>query len=68
VPTTKDERIQVGQPGYVIAGTSNNKPLAGAPSFASEAHAHDYLNEQLLKKPGMADEIHVIPSFEATTV
>ena len=65
VPTTGAERVKVGQPGFVIAGTSNNKALAEAPVFASEAHARDYLNATISKNPAMAEDIHVIPTFEA---
>lgn len=68
VPTLMEERIKIKQPGYVLANTSSNKALADAPVFASEAHAHDYLNEKLFSNPGIMDEIHVIPTFEATTV
>lgn len=65
VPTRGSERVQVKQPGYVIAGTADNKPLSGAPVFASEAHARDYFNTTISKNPGMAEDIHVIPTFEA---
>src|SRR5216683_238145 len=64
VPTTADERVKVGQPGYVIAGTDNNQALAGAPVFPSEAHARDYLNSQISTDPAKAEDIHVIPVFE----
>jgi hypothetical protein len=66
VPTTGDERVKVKQPGYVLAGTSNNKAVSDAPIFTSEAHAFDYMNSKISKNPGMADELHVIPAFEAT--
>jgi hypothetical protein len=68
VPTSAEERIKVKQPGFVLADTYSNKAVADAPIFASEAHAHDYLNEKLSTNPGIMDEIHVIPTFEATPV
>lgn len=68
VPTLMEERIKVKQPGYVLADTFSNKALADAPVFASEAHAHDYLNEKLFSNPGIMEEIHVIPTFEATSL
>jgi hypothetical protein len=68
VPTSLEERIKVKQPGFVLADTSSNKALADAPVFASEAHAHDYLNEKLFSNPGIMEEIHVIPTFEATSI
>lgn len=67
VPTLEEERVKVGQPGYVVAGVSNNKPLSNA-VFVSEAHAHDFLKTEILKNPGMMEEIHVIPTFEATSI
>ena len=68
VPTLKEERVKVRQPGFVVAGVNNNKALSGSAVFASEAHAHDYLKETISKNPGMMEEIHVIPKFEATEV
>ncbi len=65
VPTMGNERVQMKQPGYVVAGTADNKPLAGVSVFESEAHARDYFNSQISKNPAMAEDIHVIPTFEA---
>lgn len=66
VPTVAEERIKIKQPGYVMAGTANNKVWQGTAVFASEAHARDFMNTTLSSNPEMADEIHVIPAFEAT--
>jgi hypothetical protein len=60
--------VTVGQPGFVVASADTNKPLADAQVFASEAHARDYLNSQISNNPAMAEDIHVIPTFEATLV
>ena len=65
VPTMAEERVKVTQPGYVVAGVDNNKAVADAPVFASEAHARDYLNSKISNNPEMAEDIHVIPIFEA---
>lgn len=65
VPTLVNERVKMGAPGFVVAGVANNKPVAAAAVFTSEAQARDYLHSEILKNPGMADEIHVIPTFEA---
>jgi hypothetical protein len=65
VPTRTADRVQLKQPGFVVASTADNKPLSTAPSFPSEAHARDYYNATISKNPAMADEIHVIPTFEA---
>jgi hypothetical protein len=53
------------QPGYVVAGTSDNKVFAGSKVFASEAHARDYMKQTIFNNPEMAEDIHVIPEFEA---
>jgi len=58
--------VKMGQPGFVVASSENNKPVLDAPVFSSEAHARDYLNSKISANPGMAEEIHVIPTFEAT--
>ena len=65
VPTVEEERVKVGQPGYVVAGVSNNKLKSGTKVFSSEAHARDFFNSEILSDPTVADEFHVIPSFEA---
>jgi hypothetical protein len=66
VPTKADERVQLKQPGYVVASTADNKPLSSGTVFASEAHARDYYNTTISKNPAMAEDIHVIPTFEAS--
>lgn len=65
VPTLEGERIKVKQPGYVLASVTNNKALVSAPVFASETHATDYFNSKISGNPALAEEIHVIPTFEA---
>jgi hypothetical protein len=66
VPTMPEERVKVGQPGYVLAGVSDNKPLSGTTVFASEVHARDYMQAHINSHPAAADEVHIIPTFEAT--
>ncbi len=61
VPTKADQRVKMKQPGYVVAGTSDNKAYSGSKVFESEAHAHDYMKKTIFQNPGLADEIHVIP-------
>ena len=65
VPTTEDDRIKMKPPGYVIAGVADNKLRAGTVAFSSEAGARDYYNTAIAANPAMADEIHIIPAFEA---
>jgi hypothetical protein len=56
----------LAQPGFVVASTANNRPLADLPAFSSETHARDYFNQAIRKNPAMAEDIHVISTFEAT--
>lgn len=63
VPTLEEERITIKQPGYVVAGVSDNKAISTV--FASQTHARDYYNQHISANPAMVEEIHVIPTFEA---
>jgi hypothetical protein len=65
VPTKPNDRVKVTQPGYVVAGVADNKAWAGTSTFVSEAHARAYLNSTISSNPAMAEDIHVIPAFEA---
>jgi hypothetical protein len=65
VPTGINERIQIQEPGFVVANISNNKPLNSVSVFASEARAREYMDTSILQNPGIAEEIHVIPTFES---
>jgi hypothetical protein len=67
VPTLEGERVQMTPPGFVVAGVADNKPIV-AQVFLSEAHAQDYLSAQISNDARMADEIHVIPNFEARSI
>jgi hypothetical protein len=64
VPTLEEERVKVTQPGFVVAGVSDNKAFFSE-VFASEAHAQDFLKTQISTNAQLMDEIHVIPKFEA---
>jgi len=65
VPTTPDDRVKVGQAGYVVAGVSNNKAWAESKVFESEAQARDFMNSTISTNPEVAEDVHVIPVFEA---
>jgi hypothetical protein len=64
VPFDVEERIQVGEMEYIVAGISNNKSVTVGMSFANEALAHDYMLAHLADHPNEAGEVHVIPAFE----
>lgn len=65
VPTAVDDRIKMTNGGFVVAGVENNKPWNNSQVFTSEAKARDFLSKTILQNPGMAEDIHVIPTFEA---
>jgi hypothetical protein len=59
------EKIAVQPETYTVAFQSNNKAFAGdSVSFHSEASARDYMQRQVAADASLANEIHVIPSFE----
>jgi hypothetical protein len=65
----RDERVPftdvvaVRDAGFVVASTRDNTPVA--PVFGSDAAARDDLAARLAADPGLVDELHVIPAFEA---
>jgi hypothetical protein len=60
-----DDRIEVTEETYTVALQSNNRAFsAEAASFHSEASAREFLNRQVAADPSLADQVHVIPSFE----
>lgn len=60
-----DDKIAVQTESYTVAFQSNNKAFSSdATTFHSEASARDYLNTQIAVDPSLAEQIHVIPSFE----
>lgn len=60
-----DEKITVTTETYTVAFQSNNRAFANdSVSFHSETSARDYFNRKVAEDATLADEIHVIPSFE----
>lgn len=58
-------KISVNTETYVVAFQGSNIPYStDSISFHSEASARDYLNRKLSEDASLADELHVIPSFE----
>jgi hypothetical protein len=58
------DKIAVGQEGYTVSSTNDNKPLNSASQFSSEAMARDYMNSQLRGNPSLSGSIHVLPGSE----
>lgn len=59
------EKIQVHPDTYVVALQSTNKIFdPQAASFTSEAMAREYLHQQIVRDPHLADALHVILGFE----
>lgn len=66
VPHKRDERMKWKQPGFVVASVASNQSFSETSTFASEAQARDFMKETITKNPALAEEIHVIPTFEST--
>jgi hypothetical protein len=58
------DKIAVGQEGYAVSNTSDNKPLSAASTFSSEAMARDYMNSQVASSASLASGMHVLPNSE----
>jgi len=58
------DKIAVGQEGYTVSNTSDNKPFNSASRFSSEAMARDYMNSQMQGSPALVGSIHVLPGSE----
>lgn len=60
------DKIAVGQEGYTVSSTTDNKAFDSSSQFSSEAMARDYMNSQLKANPAFAGAIHVLPGSEVT--
>jgi hypothetical protein len=61
-----EEKIIVQAETYTVAFQSNNKAYAaGSAVFASEASARDFMAQEVAKDAGLAETLHVIPSYES---
>lgn len=58
------DTISVGQEGYAVSNTTDNKPVSAGASFSSEAMARDYMNSQVGSGGASADAVHVLPNSE----
>lgn len=58
------DTIAVGQEGYAVSNTSDNKAVNPASSFSSEAMARDYMKSQVASNPSLAEGVHVLPNSE----
>jgi hypothetical protein len=58
------DTISVGQEGYAVSNTSDNKPVSATSSFSSEAMARDSMNSQVASNPSSAAAMHVLPTSE----
>lgn len=64
-PFGPDETIKFKDPGYVVAGLADNKAINQQAVFANEAMARDFMYQKIAENPALAEEVHVIPEFEA---
>ena len=59
-----DEKVNLGEEGYTVAFSANNKAFNTTATFSSEAMANDYLQQQVRVDPSLKKEIHIIPNYE----
>lgn len=59
-----ETKVQVDEETYTVAFQSNNRAYSTQASFASEAGARDFLAQEVAKNPNLAQDLHVIPSYE----
>lgn len=58
------DKIVAGQSAYAVASTANNKAYGPVTSFASEALAREYMQEQIAKDPNLKESLQVISQHE----
>ncbi|MFI5113331.1 MAG: DUF6603 domain-containing protein, partial [Terriglobales bacterium] len=61
------DTISVGQEGYAVSNTTDNKPVSAGATFSSEAMARDYMNSQVASGAASAGAVHVLPDSEVNT-
>ncbi len=62
------EKIEVSPEQYTVALQSTNRAFSPeSAAFASQAQAHEYLQQQIQSDPNLADQLHVIPSTEVVS-
>lgn len=60
------DRMDVMAEGYAVVLTTDNTPYAAASvGFASEASAREYVTRAVSGDPNLAEQIQVVPTFEA---
>jgi hypothetical protein len=58
------DKVKVHGDAFVVARTSDNRPVAADSTFASHAAAHDYLLRSAANDPNLGKGLHVIPASE----
>lgn len=65
-PFINEAKVKVQDTGFVVAFTENNKAFnTEATSFASEALANQFIQQQITLNPALHESLHVIPKYEA---
>lgn len=60
-----EDVIQIQPSLYSVAFNTNNRPIeAAAVAFTSQAKATEYMQQQILRDPNLASDLHVIPNTE----
>lgn len=61
------DKISVGQEGYAVSSTTDNKPVSAGATFSSEAMARDHMNNQVASGAVSSGAVHVLPNSEVNT-
>jgi len=59
-----DAKIEVKPNEYSVAFNENNASIDASLSFASQAMANQFMNQQIQSDPSLASKLHVIPNTE----
>jgi hypothetical protein len=58
------QRITVIGEQFGVARLDTNKQFGTSPAFSSESAAREYMNGQIATNPALADQLHVVPTYE----
>jgi hypothetical protein len=58
------DRVHVDAGGFSVAFSRDNTAFSAASSFSSQQAAEDFVAREVARDPRLAQELHVIPSFE----
>ncbi|HMC99068.1 MAG TPA: DUF6603 domain-containing protein, partial [Ferruginibacter sp.] len=60
----KDAKLAMNDENFTVAFQDSNQAQSVAKTFTSELMAHTYLQQQVLSKPSLKNDLHIIPNYE----